>query len=366
MEERHVYRTRVGTGRETRRKKRFVLKGVMQAPVTPLHDDFSVDYDGLAKMVDFHVRNGAPAIAWPHHKAESPNLTIEERKQGAEVLIKTVAKRVPVSIFAAALSEEDALDIARHAQRAGADMLLTISPYCRRPTQEEIFHSIVRIGTHTDLPVLTYNSPWRNGEGVEFTSDLVARLIERLPNYIGMKDAGFHSEKFLEISRVALNMRPGFFIIMGLEHLLASYPLGACGSFSSCGAIAPNLCNRLLRRARGQRLADRPHLPDQDHQALSPVQGPVSLVAQGRHDQHGTAGRTDPAAAADGDPGTSRVPVPSARGTRRDQHRASRLVEERNMPMKTFKPGLVHCPSPRSARTRASITTATPESSTFT
>jgi len=182
-------------------KKPFVLKGVMQAPVTPLHDDFSVDYDGLAKMVDFHVRNGAPAIAWPHHKAESPNLTIEERKQGAEVLIRTVAKRVPVSIFAAALSEEDALDIARHAQRAGADMLLTISPYCRRPTQEEIFRSIVRIGTHTDLPVLTYNSPWRNGEGVEFTSDLVARLIERLPNYIGMKDAGFHSEKFLEISR---------------------------------------------------------------------------------------------------------------------------------------------------------------------
>ena len=223
-----------------------VLKGVMQAPVTPLHEDFSVDYDGLARMVDFHVRNGAPAIAWPHHKAESPNLTIEERKQGAEVLIQTVANRVPVSIFAAALAEEDALDIARHAERAGADMLLTISPYCRRPTQEEIFHSIVRIGTHTDLPVLTYNSPWRNGEGVEFTSDLVARLIERLPNYIGMKDASFHSEKFLEISRVAFNMRPGFSIIMGVEHLLASYPLGACGSFSSCGAVAPNLCNRFF------------------------------------------------------------------------------------------------------------------------
>jgi dihydrodipicolinate synthase/N-acetylneuraminate lyase len=230
----------------TRQKRSFVLKGVMQAPVTPLHEDFSVDYEGLEKMVDFHVRNGAPAIAWPHHKAESPNLTIAERKKGAEVLIKTVAKRVPVSIFAAALSEEDALDIARHAQKAGADMLLTISPYCRRPTQEEIYRSIVRIGTHTDLPVLTYNSPWRNGEGVEFTSELTARLIERLPNYIGMKDASFHSEKFMEISRVALNMRPDFSIIMGLEHLLASYPLGACGSFSSCGAIAPNLCNRFF------------------------------------------------------------------------------------------------------------------------
>ena len=222
----------------------FVLKGVMQAPVTPLNDDFSVDYDRFAKMVDFHVRNGAPAIAWPHHKAESPNLTMAERKKGAEVMIKTVAGRVPVSVFVGSLSEEDSLDLARHAKKIGADMILTISPYCRRPSQDEIFNSIVRIGTTTDLPVLTYNSPWRNGEGVEFTAELTKRLIDRLPNYIGMKDASFHSEKFLEISRVALKMRPGFSIIQGVEHLLAAYPLGACGSFSSSGAIAPNLCNK--------------------------------------------------------------------------------------------------------------------------
>ncbi len=230
--------------KSSKQKKPIVLKGVMQAPVTPLNDDFSFNPDGFAKMVDFHVRHGAPAIAWPHHKAESLNLTIAERKLGAEIAVKTVAKRVPVSIFAGTLSEEDSLDLAEHAQKIGADMLLTISPYCRRPSQEEIFRSIVRIGTHTDLPVLTYNSPWRNGEGVEFTGELVARLIERLPNYIGMKDASFHCEKFTEISRVALNMRPGFAIIMGVEHLLAAFPLGACGSFSSCGAIAPNLCNQ--------------------------------------------------------------------------------------------------------------------------
>jgi dihydrodipicolinate synthase/N-acetylneuraminate lyase len=224
----------------------FKLKGVMQAPVTPMKDDFSFDGDGFAKMVDFHVRHGAPAIAWPHHKAESLNLTIAERKLGAEIAVKTVNKRVPVSIFVGTLSEEDSLDIARHAQKVGADMILAISPYCRRPSQEEIFDSVVRIGTHTDLPILTYNSPWRNGEGVEFTSDLTKRLIDRLPNYIGMKDASFHSQKYLEISRVALKMRPGFSIIMGVEHLLASYPLGACGSFSSSGAIAPSLCNKFF------------------------------------------------------------------------------------------------------------------------
>src|SRR5688500_4857882 len=222
------------------------LKGVMQAPVTPLKDDFSFDTAGFEKMVEFHVRHGAPAIAWPHHKAESLNLTIAERKLGAEIAVKTVAKRVPVSIFLGTLCEEDSVDIARHAEKIGADAVLAISPYVRRPTQDEIFDSVVRLGTTTALPVLTYNSPWRNGEGVEFTSELTARLIERLPNYIGMKDASFHSEKFMEIARVALNMRPDFSIIMGLEHLLASYPLGACGSFSSCGAIAPNLCNRFF------------------------------------------------------------------------------------------------------------------------
>jgi 4-hydroxy-tetrahydrodipicolinate synthase len=222
------------------------LRGVMQAPVTPLKDDYSFDPDGFEKMVEFHVRHGAPAIAWPHHKAESLNLTIAERKLGAEIAVKTVAKRVPVSIFVGTLSEEDSLDIARHAQKIGADALLAISPYCRRPTQEEIFDSVVRIGTHSDLPILTYNSPWRNGEGVEFTADLTRRLIDRLPNYIGMKDASFHSEKFMEISRTALKMRPGFAIIMGVEHLLPSYALGACGSFSSSGAIAPRLCNKFF------------------------------------------------------------------------------------------------------------------------
>jgi hypothetical protein len=73
-----------------------------------------------------------------------------------------------------------------------------------------------------------------------------ARLIDRLPNYIGMKDASFHSEKFMEISRTALKLRPDFKIIMGVEHLLPSYALGACGSFSSSGAIAPNLCNKFF------------------------------------------------------------------------------------------------------------------------
>jgi len=222
----------------------ITLKGIMQAPVTPFKDDFSFDASAFEKMVDFHVRNGAPAITWPYHKSESLNLTIAERKLGAEIVVKTVAGRVPVTVFVGTLSEEDALDLARHAKKIGANAIVAISPYCRRPSQEEIFDSIVRIGTATDLPLLTYNSPWRNGEGVEFTGELTRRLIERLPNFIGMKDASFHSAKFMEISRVALAMRPDFALIIGVEHLLPAFPLGAVGSSSSSGAIAPNFCRK--------------------------------------------------------------------------------------------------------------------------
>jgi len=222
----------------------ITLKGIMQAPVTPFKDDFSFDASAFEKMVDFHVRHGAPAITWPYHKSESLDLTIAERKRGAEIVVKTVAGRVPVTIFVGTLSEEDSLDLARHAKSVGANAIVVISPYCRRPSQQEIYDSVVRIGTATDLPLLTYNSPWRNGEGVEFTGDLTRRLIERLPNFIGMKDASFHSEKFMEISRVALAMRPGFALIIGVEHLLPAFPLGAVGSSSSSGAIAPNFCRK--------------------------------------------------------------------------------------------------------------------------
>lgn len=222
----------------------IVLKGVMQAPVTPLNEDFSLDIPGFERMVDFHIRHGAPAIAWPHHKAESLNMTVEERKRGAEAAVRTAAGRVPVSIFVSALSIVDTIDLAHHAQKTGADAILMITPYFWAPSADEIFDFVVRIGTMVDLPILTYNSPGYL-EGVEFTGDLVARLIDRLPNFVGMKDASFHSEKFLELSRVALRMRPGFAMITGVEFLLPSVPLGGAGSFSAAGAISPRLCNEL-------------------------------------------------------------------------------------------------------------------------
>jgi dihydrodipicolinate synthase/N-acetylneuraminate lyase len=221
-----------------------VFKGVMQSPVTPLKPDFSPDYDTFERLVDFHVRTGATAISWPHHKAESHNLTIAERKALAEVAIKAVAKRVPVSIHVSALALEDTFELARHAQAAGADAIIAITPYFWKYPLDAIYDYFVKLGTSFDLPLIGYNSP-SYLDGIEFTGELTARLIQRLPNFIGMKEASFNSEKFFEILRAALPLRPNFAMIAGVEYLVPSVSLGGVGSYSSAGAICPNLCVEL-------------------------------------------------------------------------------------------------------------------------
>jgi 4-hydroxy-tetrahydrodipicolinate synthase len=221
------------------------LRGVMQSPVTPLKADFSPDLPTFERLLDFHVRSGSPAISWPHHKGESLNLTIAERKRFAEAAVKVVAGRVPVTIHVSALAVEDTMELARHAQEIGADGILAITPYFWNPSLEAIHDYFVRLCTSIDLPVISYNSPSYLA-GVEITGDLMSRLIERLPNFVGVKEASFNSEKFIELSRVALALRPTFAMLTGVEYLLPSVPLGGVGSYSAAGSICPNLCNRLF------------------------------------------------------------------------------------------------------------------------
>jgi dihydrodipicolinate synthase/N-acetylneuraminate lyase len=96
-----------------------------------------------------------------------------------------------------------------------------------------------------DIPMIAYNSP-SYLEGIEFNGELITRLLEKLPNLVALKEASFNSEKFVEISRAALKIRPDFSIVAGVEFLAPSVPLGCVGSYSSAGGISPNLCKQLF------------------------------------------------------------------------------------------------------------------------
>jgi 4-hydroxy-tetrahydrodipicolinate synthase len=216
----------------------------MQSTVTPLKDDFTPDVEKFEKLLDFHVRTGATAISWPHHKGESLNLTLKQRKELAEVAVKALNRRIPISIHVSTLSVEDSIDLAHHAQKIGADAIIAITPYFWNPSADALYDHYVRLGTATDLPMIAYNSP-RMLSGAEITGELLGRLLERLPNLIALKDASFHSEKFLELSRTALAINPEFSLVTGVEFLAPSVPLGGMGCYSSAGAISPNLCTQL-------------------------------------------------------------------------------------------------------------------------
>jgi 4-hydroxy-tetrahydrodipicolinate synthase len=156
-----------------------------------------------------------------------------------------VAGRIPVTIHVSALAVEDTFALARHAQEIGADGILAITPYFWTPTAQAIHDYFVRLCASIELPVLSYNSPSYLA-GVEISGELMARLIEKLPNFVGVKEASFNSEKFLEISRAALPLRPDFALVTGVEFLLPSVPLGGVGSYSAAGSICPNLCRDLF------------------------------------------------------------------------------------------------------------------------
>src|SRR3954451_22385736 len=116
------------------------------------------------------MRTGATAISWPHHKGESLNLTIEERKLFGEAAVKVVAGRVPVTVHVSALAVEDTMELARHAQTIGAEGIRAMTPYFWTPTRDAIHDYFVRLCSSIDIPVLSYNSPSYLA-GVEITGE---------------------------------------------------------------------------------------------------------------------------------------------------------------------------------------------------
>jgi dihydrodipicolinate synthase/N-acetylneuraminate lyase len=227
-----------------------VPQGVVHSTVTPMTDDFELDTPTFEKLIDFHVRHDAAVIAWPLHKSESLNLTTEERKLFAEVAVKVTNRRVPVIIHVSALATEDTIELARHAEKVGADGVISITPYFWKLSSEAIIDHFTRLGSSIGLPFMAYNSPGYLS-GVEITPEVMTILMETLPNFGGVKEVSFNGEKFTELCRVALAARPNFTLMTGVEYLLPSVPLGGRGSYSSAGAVSPGLVNSLYNACIG-------------------------------------------------------------------------------------------------------------------
>jgi len=215
------------------------LQGIMGALVTAFHGDGSVDYETFEKQVNFLIDAGLPFIAHPMHIGESPNLTVQERKDLATCLVKAAGGRVPTFVNVSMHGTDNMLDMASHVETTGATGMVVLSPYHWEPEREAHLDHFFTIGNSVDLKMIAYNNPRRVQVGI--SHDMLGEMIEKLPNLVALKDASFDMNFFTGACRVASGVRDNFSVFTGIEWLLTSIPVGGSGSFSNCAEVAPKM-----------------------------------------------------------------------------------------------------------------------------
>lgn len=224
------------------------LGGVVGTPVTPLTDDSALDTAVLEQLIEFHVTHGSDVVALPMHVGESLDLSVDERKSLCEVAVKAVGGRVPVLVHVSLPGTAQVVELARHAESAGADGVVVVTPYHWRPGPDALFAHFSAVASAVGIDVLLYNFPARLG--VALTPDLVRRLVEKHPNVTGVKDATYDMQAFTEMAHHVGKIAPGFRFYTGVEYPLPSMVLGGHGCFSPSLQIAPGLVRALYDACR--------------------------------------------------------------------------------------------------------------------
>jgi 4-hydroxy-tetrahydrodipicolinate synthase len=162
-----------------------MFKGAFTAIVTPFKNG-QFDEEAYRELVEFQVKGGIHGIVPCGTTGESPTLSHAEHKRVVETCIDQVKKRVPVIAGSGSNSTAESLELTRHAQEAGADAALMITPYYNKPTQEGLYQHYKTVASQTKIPIVVYNVPGRTS--VNLLPETMARLVE-IPNIVGLKDA---------------------------------------------------------------------------------------------------------------------------------------------------------------------------------
>ena len=162
-----------------------VIEGCLTAIVTPFKDG-KLDFDTLAKLVDWQIDNGIDGIVAVGTTGESATLDVDEHVAVIAATVKAAKGRVPVVAGAGGNATTEAIHLTKASEDAGADALLHVTPYYNRPSQEGLFRHFEAVCKSTKLPVILYNVPTRTA--CDLLTDTVVRLAA-LPNVVGIKDA---------------------------------------------------------------------------------------------------------------------------------------------------------------------------------
>lgn len=217
------------------------LKGSITPIVTPFRNQ-AVDYETYARLVDWQIVNGGHGVLVNGTTAEPSLLTVAERNRLVDVAVEATAGRVPVLAATGSQSHAETVELTAHADKAGVDAMLIVTPYYIRPPQRGLVEYYADIGTRTERPLLIYHIPGRAAVSMDLAT--VKAIRERVPHLVGMKhavnDMGF-------VTHMLDTFGPDWRVFVGLEEL--SYPMlavGACGLMNAVGNLAPRQVANLV------------------------------------------------------------------------------------------------------------------------
>ena len=211
-----------------------MFKGSIVAIVTPFSNG-KVDEKKLRDLIEFQIKNGTSGIVPCGTTGESATLSFEEHDRVIEITIEQAKKRVPVIAGTGSNSTEEAIMLTRHAEKAGADASLQVSPYYNRPTQRGLYEHFKAIANSVKIPIILYNIASRTGVNIE--PETIAKLAQDCKNIVGVKEA---SGSLDQMSRVKLLCPSNFDLISGDDSLtLPVLGIGGTGIISVVANIVP-------------------------------------------------------------------------------------------------------------------------------
>jgi 4-hydroxy-tetrahydrodipicolinate synthase len=217
-----------------------MFHGSMVALVTPMHADGSIDEAAYARFINWQIAEGTQGIIPVGTTGESPTLSHDEHKRVVEIAIATAAGRVPVIAGAGSNSTAEAIGLASHAKKAGADAVLVVTPYYNKPTQEGLYRHYTAIADEADIPIIIYNIPGRSV--IDMSVETMARLAQH-KNIVGVKDATANLTRPLHTARAC---GADFAQLSGEDHTAVAYlASGGHGCISVTANVAPRLCAQM-------------------------------------------------------------------------------------------------------------------------
>ncbi len=215
------------------------------ALVTPFKNDESIDFDALARVVEYQIKNGTDYLVVCGTTAETPTLTEAEQEQVKEFVLEVNNGRLPVVLGIGGNNTRAVVEKIQSADLSGIEAILSVTPYYNKPSQEGLYQHYAAIARATTLPVILYNVPGRTG--VNMTASTTLRLANEFSNIVAVKEA---SGNFNQIDDIIKNKPEDFMVISGDDAI--TFPLitlGAVGVISVIGNAFPKEFSRMVRLA---------------------------------------------------------------------------------------------------------------------